>query len=355
MRKFIITEEEKYRILNLYKEKKLIIEGETPSGFVLNLSDTFRMGYYTQLSDMGQTQLNNELNALKNYLKKNKDSRFIVNITAGESQVTNRDVEGGGTSNLPVGDLAKKRADSIKQKLTQFFQTLIDNNTITIMPTFSEHVIKIGQTEYPKNGTQQEKERAKIENAEKYKKEQFINVTLSIDKTITPDTPSIPKLKTHREPNAYMYEKYYYGVDQWIKERSEISGFTVSNSNMLLTRNQYFGLTNPITLKNSRIIESFNIKIIQDSNPQTFKDVITVPYKEKRTYKPTDSPGKNIKQTIRYAETYKLLNEINGELNNFQWSFAKYYLTRDDAEFRTNSWGQISNKPQIINDISSYF
>ncbi len=31
------------------------------------------MGYYTQLSDMGQTQLNNELNALKNYLKKNKD------------------------------------------------------------------------------------------------------------------------------------------------------------------------------------------------------------------------------------------------------------------------------------------
>jgi hypothetical protein len=26
MRKFIITEEEKYRILNLYKEKKLIIE-----------------------------------------------------------------------------------------------------------------------------------------------------------------------------------------------------------------------------------------------------------------------------------------------------------------------------------------
>jgi hypothetical protein len=67
----------------------LIIEGETPSGFVLNLSDTFRMGYYTQLSDMGQTQLNNELNALKNYLKKNKDSRFIVNITAGESQVIN--------------------------------------------------------------------------------------------------------------------------------------------------------------------------------------------------------------------------------------------------------------------------
>lgn len=353
MKKFIVTEQERHQILNLYKEKKLIVEGVTPTGFELNLGDSFPMGYYSNFSPEGQITFDNELIALKEYLTKNKDSKFVVNITAGESQVTNKDNEAGGTP-LPEGELAKKRAESLKQKLTQYFQELIDGGFITQMPTFSESVIKPGKTEYPKNGTAQEKAKAKIDNAAAYKEEQFVNVKITIVNN-NPPTPSIPKLKTHREPNARMYEKYYYGVDQWIKERAEISGFTIANSNMLLTRNQYFGLTDPITLKNSQVIEPFNIKIIQDSNPKTFKGVITVSYKEKRTYKPTDSPGTDIKQTIRYAETYKLLNESNGELNNFQWSFAKYYLTNDDAKNGTDCWGQISNKPTEINQISSYF
>jgi hypothetical protein len=222
------------------------------------------------------------------------------------------------------------------------------------MPTFSESVIELGKTEYPKNGTPQEKAKAKSDNAAAYKTEQFVNVKISIVNN-NPPQPSIPKLKTHRESNAYMYEKYYYGVDQWIKERAEISGFTIVNSNMLLTRNQYFGITNPITLKNFKEIEPFNIKIIQYSNPKTFKDLITFSYTKKRTFKPTDSPGTNIKQTIRYAETYKLLNESNGELNKFQWSFAKYYLTNDDSKYGTDCWSQISNKPTEINQISTYF
>ena len=354
MKKFIVTEQERHQILNLYKEKKLIIEGVTPTGFVLNLGDSFPMGYYSNFSPEGQITFDNELIALKEYLTKNKDSKFVVNITAGESRVTNKDNEAGGTP-LPEGELAKKRAESLKQKLMQYFQELIDGGFITQMPTFSESVIKIGKTEYPKNGTAQEKAKAKADNVAAYKDEQFVNVTISIVNN-NPPTPSIPKLKTHREPNAYNFEKYYYGVDQWIKERAEISGFTVSNSNMLLTRNAYFGLNTGIKLKNSQVIEPFNIKIIQDSNPRTFKDVITVPYTEKRGYVYIyDRFERNIKQTIRYAETYKLLNESNGELNSFQWSFAKYYLTNDDVKNGTDCWGQISNKPNEINEISSYF
>jgi len=354
MKKFIVTEQERHQILNLYKEKKLIIEGVTPTGFELNLGDSFPMGYYSNFSPEGQILFNNELIALKEYLTKNQDSKFVVNITAGESKVTNKDNEAGGVT-LAEGDLAKKRAESLKQKLTQYFQGLIDGGAITQMPTFSESVIKLGKTEYPKNGTAQEKTKAKMDNAAAYKDEQFVNARISIANN-NPPKPTPFKLITHREPNAYKYQKYYYGVDQWIKERAEISGFTVSNSNMLLTRNAIFGITTEVKLKDSQVIEPFSIKIYQDDvNKKTFDNVITIPHTEKLGYKPTSTPGRDIRQTIRYADTYNLQNESGGSLSNFQWSFAKYYLTRDDAEFGTDSWGQISNKPDIINEISSYF
>ena len=121
----------------------MIIEGVTPTGFELNLRDSFPMGYYSNFSPEGQILFNNELIALKEYLTKNKDSKFVVNITAGESRVTNKDNEASGTL-LPEGGLAKKRAESLKQKLIQYFQALIDGRAaISQMPTFSEPVIEL--------------------------------------------------------------------------------------------------------------------------------------------------------------------------------------------------------------------
>jgi hypothetical protein len=354
MKKFIVTEQERHQILNLYKEKRLIIEGVTPTGFVLNLGNIFQMGYYSKFSPEGEAAFSNELVALTDYLRKNKNSKFVVNITAGESQVTNKDNENGGVT-LPEGDLAKKRAESVKLRLIKFFGDLKTEGIYTQDPTFSEPIIQIGSTNYPKTGSQQEKDKAKVDNAEAYKKEQFVTVSIVILNNTTPK-PSIPNLVTHREPNAYQYQKYYYGVDQWIKERAEISGFTVSNSNMLLTRNTIFGTNTEIKLKNSQVIEPFDIKIYQDNaNYKTFDNIITILHTEKLDYKPTAKPGRDIRQTIRYADTYSLRNNSGQKLTPFQWSFAKFYITNDDAKYGTDSWGQISNKPGQINDITSYF
>jgi hypothetical protein len=308
------------------------------------------MGYYSKFSPEGEAEFSNELVALTDYLTKNKNSKFVVNITAGESQVTNKDNEHGGVT-LPEGDLAKKRAESVKLRLIKFFGDLETKGVNT--PTFSEPIIRIGQTKYPKTGSQQEKDKAKVDNADAYKKEQFVTVSIVIVNNTTPK-PSIPNFITHRKPNAYQYQKYYYGVDQWIKERSEISGFTVSNSNMLLTRNTIFGTNTEIKLKNSQVIEPFDIKIYQILNQKTFDNAITVPHTEKLGYKPTEKPGRDIKQTIRYADTYHLRNDSGGKLTPFQWSFAKFYITNDDAKYGTDSWSQISNKPEQINDITSY-
>ena len=120
MKKFIITEQERHQILNLYKEKKLIIEGVTPTGFELNLGDSFPMGYYSKFSPKGESTFSNELVKLTDYLTKNGNSKFVVNITAGESQVTNKDNENGGKL-LPEGDLAKKKGGIGKTKINKIF------------------------------------------------------------------------------------------------------------------------------------------------------------------------------------------------------------------------------------------
>ena len=344
MKKFIVTEQERHQILNLYKEKKLIIEGVTPTGFVLNLGNSFPMGYYSKFSPEGESAFSNELVALTDYLTKNKNSKFVVNITAGESKVTNKDNEHGGKL-LPEGDLAKKRAESVKLRLIKFFGVLKTKGIYTQDPTFSEPVFQPGKTEYPKDGTQQEKEKALRDNVEAYKKEQFVYVTISILNN-QPAT-SLSEIKTYREYLSAIYIDYFYGADKFegLESRKEIMDRKNIDDNYskLLTRNEYFGTSNEIKLKNSEIIKPLRLTISPDS--VKYQHTIMISEKE------------NVQQNIIYANTYKLQNklEIQGILTPFQWSFAKYYITGDDEKYGTDSWSLISNKPEQINDITSYF
>lgn len=343
MKKFIVTEQERHQILNLYKEKKLIIEGVTPTGFELNLGDSFPMGYYSKFSPEGEAAFSNELVALTDYLTKNKNSKFVVNITAGESQVTNKDNERGGAT-LPEGDLAKKRAESVKLRLINFFRALKTKRIYTQDPTFSEPVIQPGKTEYPKNGTQQEKDKAKVDNAAAYKTEQFVYVTISI--LNNPPATSLSEIVTYREYLSAIYVNYFYGVDglEGLESRKSILDRknVDSNYNMLLSRNEYFGVKNETILKNSERIKPFRITIRPMSIK--YKDKIIIPQTE-------------IDQNIIYSETYDLIVDTSplGKMIPFQWSFAKYYITGDDAKYGTDSWSRISNKPEQINDITSYF
>jgi hypothetical protein len=343
MKKFIVTEQERHQILNLYKEKKLIVEGVTPTGFELNLGNSFDMGYYSKFSPEGEAAFSNELVALTDYLTKNKNSKFVVNITAGESQVTNKDNEHGGTI-LPEGDLAKKRAESVKLRLIKFFGALKTKKIYTQDPTFSEPVIQPGKTAYPKDGTQQEKDKAKVDNAAAYKTEQFVYVTISI--LNNPPATSLSEIVTYREYLSAIYVNYFYGVDKlegfetykYILDRKKVD----PNYNKLLSRNEYFGTKNEVILKNSEKIGAFRITILPVSIK--FENKITIPQTE-------------IEQNIIYSDTYRLIGDTLqlGAMTPFQWSFAKYYITGDDEKYGTDSWSRISNKPEQINDITSYF
>mgnify|MGYP007090483736 CR=1 FL=1 len=45
---------------------------------------------------------------------------------------------------------------------------------------FLNPLLSLGKTEYPKNGTAQEKAKAKMDNAAAYKDEQFVNAMITI-------------------------------------------------------------------------------------------------------------------------------------------------------------------------------
>jgi hypothetical protein len=358
MKKFILTEQERHQILNLYKEKRLIIEGVTPTGFVLNLGNSFPMGYYSKFSPQGEAAFSNELVALTDYLTKNKNSKFVVNITAGESKVTNKDNEHGGKL-LPEGDLAKKRAESVKLRLIKFFESLKTKGIYTQDPKFSEPVFQPGKTEYPKDGTNQEKQKALQDNAAAYKKEQFVNVTISI--LNNPPATSLSEIVTYREYLSATYVKYFYGVDKFegfesyknILDSKKVD----SNYSKLLSRNEYFGTKNEIVLKNSEKIKPFRITILP--GPIKFQTTVTIPQTENVNYKPTtaDTKTTNVQQNVIYSDTYRLIGGTLqlGEMTPFEWSFAKYYIAGDDEKYGTDSWSRISNKPEQINDIKSYF
>ena len=313
MKKFIVTEQERHQILNLYKEKKLIVEGVTPKGFELNLSNSFPMGYYSKFSPEGEAAFSNELVALTDYLTKNKNSKFVVNITAGESQVTNKDNEHGGKL-LPEGDLAKKRAESVKLRLIKFFGALKTKGVYTQDPKFSEPVFQPGKTAYPKDGTQQEKQKALQDNVEAYKKEQFVYVTISI--LNNPPATSLSEILTYREKLSAIYVNYFYGVDKFegleskkvILDRENID----DNYSKLLSRNEYFGTKNEVTLKNSEKIGTFRITIWPESIK--YQATIGIPEKENVNYKPTTANTANTvttsnEQNIIYADTYRLIGD----------------------------------------------
>jgi hypothetical protein len=294
---------------------------------------------------------------LTTYLTNNKNS-FVINITAGESKVTNKDNENGGKL-LPEGDLAKKRAESVKLRLIKFFGALKTKGVYTQDPKFSEPVFQPGKTAYPKDGTQQEKQKALQDNVEAYKKEQFVYVTISILNN-QPAT-SLSEIGTYREYLSAIYINYFYGVDKFegleskkvILDRENID----DNYSKLLTRNEYFGTKNEVVLKNSEKIGTFRITIRPDSIK--YEATIGIPEKENVNYKPTtaDTATNSAQQNIIYADTYRLIGSTLqlGAMTPFQWSFAKYYITGDDEKYGTDSWSRISNKPEQINDITSYF
>jgi hypothetical protein len=128
-----------------------------------NIGNKFKFGEYK--SD----NVKNSILALKpkieEFIKNNGGKEFVVNISAGESNVTNpKGFE-------EKGSLALARANSVKQYFQELFSDLIKNGTLTIKSPNDVSQVVIGKTPYDKTkGDNKNPDKIKL-----YKQEQFVD------------------------------------------------------------------------------------------------------------------------------------------------------------------------------------
>lgn len=185
-----IGESERLRILNLHEcatknlyllEQKSVVVGtetktENKSFPKTNLGNQFEFGKYE--SDTVKKSLSDLKPQIENFIKNSDSSKFIVNISAGESQVTNpKGFE-------EKGSLALARANSVKKYFEELFPELIKQGTLVINAPKSTSDVSIGKTPYNRLQSQSYKEKY----GKEYSSEQFVNFDITGEGTKTTTT-----------------------------------------------------------------------------------------------------------------------------------------------------------------------
>ena len=148
------------------------------------LGDKFEYGKYD--SPSVKSAIEQLKPQIENFIKNSDSSNFTINISAGESQVTNP------TGFKTRGSLALARANSVKKYFEEIFPDLIKNGVIVIKSPTSVEEVQIGETPYGGPGSGDFKD---PEKKSKYDQEQFVNFDLvgSGSKTTT-----TTKIKSNR-------------------------------------------------------------------------------------------------------------------------------------------------------------
>lgn len=168
-----ISSDEVKRILQLHEtatKKQYILKEQTittkldPKTFELS-KQTFASGKHSEssLSQQQKTDITNTLEQIATYLKEKKGVPMSIQIEAGESLPTNYDNEANPPVKLASGELAKKRGNTIKTLLSNYFQGLVNKGELPEMPNIPDAKSIIGTTP-----------RGFDKDDERYQKEQFI-------------------------------------------------------------------------------------------------------------------------------------------------------------------------------------
>jgi hypothetical protein len=164
-------------LINEQRQETITTTEQQQNKFPLtNLGDKFEYGKYDSPSvKLAIEQLKPQI---EEFIKKSDSSNFTINISAGESQVTNP--KGFETK----GSLALARANSVKKYFEEIFPDLIKNGVLVIKSPTSVDGVKIGETPYGGPGSGDFK---KPEKKVLYDQEQFVNFDLvgSGTKTVT--------------------------------------------------------------------------------------------------------------------------------------------------------------------------
>ena len=132
-----------------------------------NLGDKFEFGKYD--SETVKNLLSELKPKIEQFIKDSDSSKFIVSISAGESQVTNpKGFE-------EKGSLALARANSVKKYFEELFPELIKQGTLVINEPKSVSEVTIGKTPYNRLQSQSFKQKY----AKEYSQEQFVNFDIT--------------------------------------------------------------------------------------------------------------------------------------------------------------------------------
>lgn len=177
-----INEEEKNRILSLHESatKNLYLVKEQSGqqsgpGITTtsktsstefpkqNLGNQFKFGEYQ--SDTVKKTIEALKPKIEEFIKNSGGKQFIVNVSSGESNVTNP--KGFETK----GSLALARANSVKQYFQEIFPDLIKNGTLVIKAPTDVSQVVLGKTPYDK--TKGDNKNPQL--VKQYRQEQFVN------------------------------------------------------------------------------------------------------------------------------------------------------------------------------------
>jgi hypothetical protein len=177
-----INEDEKNRILSLHENatKNLYLVNEqsgqqSGAGVTTtsktsstefpkqNVGNQFKFGEYQ--SDAVKNSIVSLKPKIEEFIKNNGGKQFIVNIGAGESNVTNP--KGFETK----GSLALARANSVKQYFQETFPNLIKNGTLVVQGPTDVSQVVLGKTPYDK--TKGDNKNPQL--VKQYRQEQFVN------------------------------------------------------------------------------------------------------------------------------------------------------------------------------------
>lgn len=191
---FLSEQLEQMKYLFSYKKGRVISEQDVRQGYkeIVNKEDTtFPKTNLQNLFSMGQIDSNKlrpEIEALRpkieEFIKSAGGKKFNLNITAGESQITNP------KGYEQKGSLALARANTVKKYFGEVFKDLIDQGVLKVNTPTSVEDVSIGPTEYKSQSISKNDKNHQfyLDNKEKYDQEQFVSFT--IDGTGVKETKS---------------------------------------------------------------------------------------------------------------------------------------------------------------------
>lgn len=238
MGRLVISESERTDILRQYN---LILEQDAErEPLVIDKVITFPAGYY---SEKYLKDLIPEVEKITQYLKSGKGGAFLVGVemSSGESQIPNSDVETKNTEGTAPGWLAQQRQTTITKYITDQLQGFVAQKLLLSLPTFTINPITIGETPWvgqtfiQPNGeryvcTEKEKLTGCITKyracrastcrdlASRYASEQYIKVKLTLKelseqkKCLDNMTIEVNYTKNNHNCNAAVYKIFINGI-----------------------------------------------------------------------------------------------------------------------------------------------